>query len=576
MNHELISKESALLLVVEDDAPMRLMIRRVLERDGYEIREAVDGASALVAYEQYKPDLVLMDAILPGIDGFSAMQQITTRPEDERCPCLMLTGLNDDRSVEQAFACGATDYITKPLHWAVLRQRVRRILGTARAEQNVRYLAYHDMLTGLPNRLLLCDRFGQVLAQAHRQCYKLGVLFIDLDRFKMINDNFGHELGDQLLRNLSTRISASIRDTDTLARLGGDEFIVLLDNIAGPHEIEIVTHRILASIKQFNVIDGNDLRITGSLGVAVYPEDGQGIGDLIKHADTAMYRAKALGGDCFQYYQTEMTVQISRRWTLEKNLRRAVQQHEFVVHFQPIVGMDASSSLGVEALVRWQDPEVGLVSPMEFIPLAEETRLIVELGAQVLDQSCAALRQWHMSGLRHLYVTVNVSVVQLQDANFVKMVSDTLARYGLRGHDLCCEITESALMDKVGALGPLRELKELGMRIAIDDFGTGYSSLSYLKVFPVDIIKVDRAFVNDMLGDSGSHAIAAAVITLAHGLHCAVIAEGVETMEQFQALQDLRCDAVQGYLFSRPLPFEQVLPRLTSLGTNRQALSLSA
>lgn len=437
------------------------------------------------------------------------------------------------------------------------------ITGRRKAEQTLQHQAYHDALTGLPNRMLLNDRLTLTLAHAHRSQQMVALLFLDLDRFKKINDTLGHNVGDRLLQAVAKRLTALVREGDTVARMEGDEFILLLPGIARAEDVARIARRILEAFKHPWMLDGQELHITASIGIALYPGDGEDAETLLKNAGIAMYRAKKQGRNNYQLYNQIMNVRTTKRLALGNSLRHALEREEFVVYYQPQVNISTGEITGVEALVRWQHPDLGLLSPAEFIPLAEETGLIIPIGEWVLRTACAQNKAWQDAGYRPVTVTVNISARQFQQQNLVETVGRVLKETGLDPHYLVLEITESAAMQNADlTIATLRSLKEIGIHISIDDFGTGYSSLSYLKYFPLDTLKIDGSFVQDLTTDPNNAAIVTAIITMAHSLKLKVIAEGVETQEQFTFLKQQKCDGIQGYLFSEPLPagaFEKML-----------------
>ena len=547
-----------LILIVDDDQLMRLMMRHMLEREGYQIHEVTDGSEAVAAFERLLPDMVLMDAVMPEMDGFKACQQIKALSHGNEIPILMITGLDDDDSVKQAFAMGAHDYVTKPIHWAVLCQRTRRMLEASRAERHVRHLAYYDILTGLPNRVLLADRLGQALAKAQREPHTLAVLFVDLDRFKQVNDTFGHDAGDKLLKEVAKRLTQRVRENDTVARLGGDEFIVLLDGIQSAEDAALVARKLLEGLKAPFDIGDLEIAITASIGIAVHPYDGNDIGRLVKHADTAMYRAKEYGLNRYEFYQAKMTTQALRHLELENRLRRALEQDNLEVHYQPQVELATGQVIGVEALARWRCTE-GLIPPAEFITLAENTGLIASLGERILRLACAQQHAWCQAGLPWPRVAVNVSRRQIHQPGFLTVVTRVLEDTGLEASYLVLEFTENTLMEDPEAIAPiLKALKALGIGLAIDNFGTGYSSLSYLKRFPIDILKIDHSFIRHLPGDPDAAAIVSAIIALGRNLRLQVIAEGIETLAQATFLRAHSCHGVQGPLYGKPFPAEEL------------------
>jgi diguanylate cyclase (GGDEF)-like protein/PAS domain S-box-containing protein len=426
-----------------------------------------------------------------------------------------------------------------------------------RAEEQVKHLAFHDPLTNLPNRLLFSDRLTLAVAQAHRHNQRLAVLFLDLDRFKVINDSLGHSVGDELLRQVAERIQEYVREGDTVARLGGDEFTLLVPGITAEEDAAKIAKKICDAIHDPFWIDGRELFVTTSMGVAVYPSDGHDAETLVRNADSAMYRAKEQGRDNYQLYTPAMNAKAVERLSLESRLRQAVANDELELHFQPFFDLKTAEVLGAEALLRWRHPELGLIPPGEFIPIAELSGLIVPIGEWVLRTACAAARKWHAQGFPSLTVSVNLSSRQFQQSDLVSQVTSALTETGLEPDKLDLEITESnAMQNAEHSINTLWGLKKQGVRISMDDFGTGYSSLNYLKRFPIDRIKLDQSFVRDLPGDKDDAAIAMAVIAMGRSLELVVIAEGVETEEQLAFLKDRNCDQLQGFLFSRPLPPE--------------------
>jgi diguanylate cyclase (GGDEF)-like protein len=547
----------AQVLIVDDDRSTRSSLRYTLQRDGFRVEEAGDGAQALLMLKRIQPDVILMDAVMPVMDGFTACALVQELPYGRTIPVLMITALEDNNSVERAFAAGASDYIPKPIHFAVLSQRVRRIIEANQAEKRIRHLAYNDLLTGLPNRTLFIDQLGRRIERARQAGEAVAVLFLDLDRFKNVNDTLGHDIGDRLLVAAAQRVSRSVRNADCVARLGGDEFTVVLGDVVGPTEAASAAQNICRSLATPFLIDGHDIFVTASIGISMYPNDGTDVGTLLKHADTAMYRAKKTNSG-FQFFEAAMEHSISKHVRLENDLRKAIERNELAVHYQPQARLDSGDIIGVEALVRWNHPTLGLVSPVEFIPLAEETGLIISVGEWVLRTACAQLKTWLDAGLPPLRMAVNLSVKQLLQKDFAGTVEQVLADTGLPPQLLELEITESTLMEHAqDTLEALHRLRSIGVRSTIDDFGTGYSSLSYLKRFPVDIIKIDRSFVHDVPRDADDAAIVTAIIALAHSLRLEVVAEGVETEEQLRFLHDKSCDMLQGFYLGKPVSAEQ-------------------
>ncbi len=426
------------------------------------------------------------------------------------------------------------------------------------AEERVRHLAHYDALTDLPNRTLFHDRLQQALIQAQRSHDQVAVMFIDLDRFKIINDTLGHNVGDLLLQAVAQRLLNCVRQGDTVCRQGGDEFVILLPQISHAEDAALVAQKILDSINRVFVLDGHELHIGASIGISFFPADGVDAEALMKNADVAMYRAKELGRNNYQFYLSDMNARSFERLALETSLRRAVEHDELEVYYQPLMDAHSNKLVGMEALVRWNHPDLGLVNPAQFIPLAEETGMIIPIGAWVLRHACAQTREWHKQGHGALRVSVNLSARQFRQTDFVGSVRKILDETGFDPHYLELEVTESLLMHNIDEnIIVLNELKAMGISIAVDDFGTGYSSLSYLKRLPIDTLKIDRSFVNDVNSNRDDAAIVDAIISLAQSLTLKVVAEGVETCGQQTFLENHQCDEMQGFLFSHPLPADK-------------------
>ncbi|APV51026.1 hypothetical protein BWI17_15845 [Betaproteobacteria bacterium GR16-43] len=430
-------------------------------------------------------------------------------------------------------------------------------------QQRIQHLAYHDNLTGLPNRSLLQDRLAHSIARAERSGRKVAVLFIDLDNFKNINDTLGHDVGDELLRQVSRRLSECVRLEDTIARQGGDEFIVLLDSLEDGRAASIVAQKILNALRQQFVLGGIEQHVSGSVGIALYPEDGRDAQTLMKNADTAMFHGKGLGKNTYQYFTAQMNIAVKRRMTLESALRRAVMQKDFILHYQPQINLETGEVIAVEALVRWKTEDSGTVMPGDFIPLAEETGLINEIGEWVLREGCRQAREWQTMGLAPRRMAINLSARQFSDKSFLDMVNRVLAETGLAPEWLELEITESQVMRQTeGMIMLLNRLSEMGVHLAIDDFGTGYSSLSYLKRLPIQKLKIDQSFIRDITVDPNDTAIVVAIINIAKSLDLETIAEGVETAGQLALLRSKGCRVGQGFYFSAPVTAEALYPHL--------------
>jgi len=550
------SVEPRRVLVVDDDRGMRFAMRKVLEKDGYRVDEVANGEQALMYCERFMPDLVLMDAIMPGMDGFKACSEIQNMPCGKHVPVLIITALNDDVSIGRAFSAGATDYISKPVNFSVLRKRIERLLQASQSEKFVRELAYNDSLTGLPNRTMFTETLNEMITDSDGK-QMVAVLFLDLDRFKLVNDTFGHDAGDLLLKVVAERLQGCVRQGDIVSRFGGDEFTIVLNRVKSYAVVEKVASKINQTLSRPFVFLGKEMHVSSSIGISMYPNNGEDIGSLLKNADIAMYRAKEKGGR-YEFYEQKMEADVARRLGVENDLRGAVERNEMVVYYQPQEDLKTGELIGMEALVRWQHPTRGLVSPLEFIPLAEETGQILALGEWVMLTACRQLKEWQDKGYASVRMAVNLAGRQLESGSIVERIAKVLEETGLNGDQLELEITESTIMEHAEeVIKTLEKIKQLGVMLAVDDFGTGYSSLSYLKRFPIDLLKIDRAFVSDITSDKVDADIVTTIITLAHSLGVKVIAEGVETVLQKEFLASEGCDYMQGYLLGKPVPADE-------------------
>jgi len=690
---------SSVALVIDDDDMVRLLVRQTLEIAGIDVAEAPNGEEGLRTFERLRPDIVLLDVLMPGMNGFDACVGIRRMPRGERTPVLMMTGLDDSDSVNAAYEAGATDFVSKPINWPTLAHRVRYMLRASQAverlarsearladaqrlarlghwdwdvqndvcyrspellrvlgaspgaltpsyqafvalvqpgergkleqavacalrtgepinmecrivgldgverivheqavaarddtgavlrlhgttqditerkstEQRIQRLVLYDSLTDLPNRQYFRELTTHALAQAARAQQKVAVLVLDLDRFKRVNDTLGHDVGDQLLAAVGARLSKSLRAADQvargdepvadgmLARLGGDEFTIRLANVPDAAGIAKLVRRLLTGLAQPFPVAGQEIVVTASAGIAVYPHDGEDADTLIKNADSAMYHAKQQGKDNFQFFSPSMNASSLQKLTMETMLRKALERGELVLHYQPKVMAASRRIAGVEALIRWRHPELGMVPPGEFIALAEETGLILPIGDWVLAEACRQAAAWKAAGLSIGGIAVNMASPNFAQKDFVAKVAAELMRARVRCGAIEIELTESILMqDAEAARKTLHALKEHGLRLSIDDFGTGYSSLAYLKRFPIDTLKIDRAFVRDVTANAEDASITSAIIALAASLGLSVVAEGVETESQASFLQAKGCDYLQGYLFSRPITADEI------------------
>ena len=541
------------ILIVDDDRGSRLAMAEVLRREGYRVDEAGDGAQALSFCQQQTPDLILMDAVMPQLDGFTACARLQERPLSGSVPVLIITALDDEASISKAFACGAIDYIAKPVNFWVLSRRINHLVQARHAQRHVHRLAYNDTLTGLPNRVMFNERIREAMGRSRGSSSALAVLFLDLDRFKLVNDTLGHETGDLLLKYFSERVQRCLRRGDMVARFGGDEFTILLERVKSRETVCQVAEKIHEQLSRPFVFMGREMFVSTSIGVALYPDHGEDIGTLLKHADMAMYRAKKLG-ESYRFYEGQMALDAGRRLQLESDLRGALDRGEFEIFYQPQEHLGSGEVAAVEALLRWRHPERGLIGPEEFIDLAEETAQIVPLGEWVLRQVCAQLQSWRAQWRCGFRVAVNLSCKELVQPDLASLIGRILTESGLPAGCLELEITESIIMsDAEQVMATLVQLKAMGLGLAIDDFGTGYSALNYLRRLPVDAIKIDRSFIVDIIGNQVDADIVKTIIDLAHALGIRVVAEGVETELQKVFLKKQGCDLAQGYYLSRPV-----------------------
>jgi len=702
------------VLHVDDDVASLMMAEGALEEAGFEVIQAENGEEAVNLFKQQVPDLIIMDAVMPVMDGFEAIAEIRKLATGEHVPILMITGLDDLNSITRAYDEGATDFLTKPINYFTLpyrmqymlrakltadalrssqskldsaqriarlghwecnigedifswsreftrvmclpgtshggtkteflsnviesdRPNVRTLLNQAFEEQksfNIEFsltggddsvlhtirmeaephcdesgvcthmlgtvqditertdaakqihnLAYYDLVTGLPNRAQLYERLEHVLKLARRKEHEFALLFLDLDHFKQVNDTLGHDAGDDLLQQVSDRLTSVVRDSDTVtrgsddeedpmdhhtvARLGGDEFVVLLGSINRADDAARVAERIAQVISQPYTINDTVVSVTTTIGISVFPMDGDDSETLMKHADVAMYHAKERGRNGYQFYSRQIHEAALARFSMEADLKKAIDNEELSLMFQPKVDLIDHRIVGVEALVRWTHESTGAVSPAEFIPLAEETGLILPLGRWVMSAACAQMQQWIDDGREPFTVAVNCSPVQFERGTIIDDIDYAISNSGLDPRLLEVELTERLFLADIDAgIEILRQMKALGIQVSIDDFGTGFSSLSYLKRLPVDKLKIDQSFIHDLETDPGDAAIVSAIITLAHNLGLSVIAEGVETEGQMNILERYRCNEAQGYFFSYPLPSSDATEWLISRELN--------
>ncbi len=562
--------ENSTILIVDDEMVSRYTVEVLLAQEGYTLVFAECGEEALEKAVKLIPDLMLLDVMMPGMDGFEVCQRLRANPRLAELPIVMITALDDRDSRLRGIEAGADDFMSKPFDRAELRARVRTITRLNRyrrlieTEEQLVYLANYDMLTSLPNRNLLLERLRQTLTHACRSHQNVAILALDLDNFQMINDGVGHEVGDNMLREVAQRLTRTVSSMGaTVARLSGDEFVVIFDTNNLVKEVSEMAQLMLDNISEQMTLSNHEVVITASIGISVYPSDGQDASVLLKNANTALARAKAAGKNTYQFFTTEMNKVALERLILENQLRKALTHNQLCLYYQPQIDSNTGHFVGMEALLRWQHPKLGLLSPVKFVPVAEEMGLIIPIGEWVLRTACQQNKAWQRAGFPPLRVSVNVSGRQIYPANLLQTVKDALTDSGLNPNYLELELTESMLISeednqKDSILAVLNELKAMGVLIAIDDFGTGYSSLSYLKRFPVNTLKIDRSFIRDIGKNEDDAAITSAIIAMAHSLRLTVVAEGVENLEQLTFLQGQQCEIIQGYFFSPPISVEDM------------------
>jgi len=694
---ELEDESESTVLVVDDDLASLLMVEQALSEAGFNVIAAENGEQAVQMSEQHSPDLIIMDVVMPVMNGFDACVAIRAQEWGLHIPILMVTGLEDIESINQAYEVGATDFLTKPINFFVLPHRVRymlrskhtadelrasqwrldqaqriaqlghwqwdrdtrtmqwsnacvhilpvvdksnaddmvslvskihdddqkkviehfvlsvkegrefntefkittgddaskmirvqgepqcdesnrvvSMLGTIQdvterynAQQQIHNLAYYDHITGLPNRAMLYDRLTETLSRASRDNSNFAILFLDLDRFKQVNDTLGHDAGDDLLKQVSIRlreilrqsditsrltVEANPRDMATIARLGGDEFVVLLSRIEEVEDAALVARRVAARIAETYEIKESVVNISTTIGISIFPHDGNDAEALLKNADIAMYHAKKRGRNGFQFYSEEIHRNAQTRFEMEQDLRRAIEEQQFRLVFQPKVCCRTGVVTGVESLIRWDHPRLGEILPTDFITLAEDTELIIPLGEWILETACRQMKKWHKQGYEQLHVAVNCSSIQLMRADISSLIRKVLEKTELDPKFLEIELTESLLLDDAErGIEILSDLRSIGIMTSIDDFGTGFSSMSYLRRLPVSKLKIDRSFVGELGRENSDSAIVCAILTLAKHLNLEVVAEGVETYDQQTILIENGCDELQGFCISKPL-----------------------
>lgn len=593
MDYSKINITNADILVV-DDQPINLrLLSKLLSRQKYEVRQAINGVMALQAIEVKQPDLILLDIMMPDMDGYEVCSLLKADPKTAKIPVIFLSALDDVFDKVKAFSVGAVDYISKPFQSQEVMARVQHHLSLQAVNKEIIKLntdlekqvfertqelekvhakllqmALHDELTGLPNRALFMERLKETLKQAQADPnYRFVVLFLDCDRFKVVNDSLGHSVGDQLLTAVAHRLANALKNVDVFARLGGDEFAILLTKITEINQVINVAENILKALNHPFKLSKYEIYVNASIGIAL--GDGQYTQPqhILRDADAAMYRAKAQGNSRFQVFDPVMHQKALNFFEIETDLRKAINHQELQVNYQPIVDLRTGKLVGFETLMRWFNSKRGWVSPGEFIPIAEETGLIVVMGEWILEQSAQQLKSWQKAGLasEEITVSVNLSARQFSQANLIAKIDQALDRANLDSHYLKLEITESVIMDnKQKAQKILQQLRDRKINICLDDFGTGYSSLSYLNNFPIDTLKIDQSFIRRLDGSPESLGLVPVIINIADKMRMKAVAEGIETIEQLQQLKALNCDCGQGYFFAKPLDVEQATKLLES------------
>lgn len=568
--------DTPVVMIVDDDESTRMIANEFLSQSGFRVVEAGDGLEALNQITNINPDLLLLDVEMPGMNGFDLCRELRASQQFAYLPILMLTGLDNNESIDLAYDAGATDFAAKPVNWTLLCHRLKYMLRSSMAEQKIHKLAFYDSLTGLANRTLFKDRLLDAVRNAKANSSLIAVIYFDLDDFKRVNDIFGHAIGDKLLKEIGQRISARVASADlvgssvfqhmTVARMGGDEFTLLLDKLDSEETAIKVAESLMGIFAEPFVLNGNTLFSSPSVGISMFPRDGQSGETLMVNADMAMYEAKNIGKNVYRFHNSDRDKEIRRRHALSDRMHTALLKGLFSLNYQPQMDLHSGKIFSAEALLRWHDEELGDISPVEFIPIAEENGLIVPLGEWVMRSACAQAKSWTNDNFAIRNVAINISVLQFMQAGFADMVAAVLQSTRLAPVQLELEITESVLASDISnAADNLRKLKSIGVALSIDDFGTGYSSLNQLKHFPIDRLKIDRSFIGNVTINHEDAAITRAVIAMAKSMKIKVLAEGVESIDHLQFLRDNGCDEIQGYWLSRPLSAEQLGESITKL-----------
>ena len=553
------------VLLVEESPANRLWVERALVARGNAAIELIHVDSLHAGMDTLKErsvDAILLDLMLPDSQGLETFHRIhALAPET---PILIWSAVADEALAVEAVQHGAQEYLVRgSIERESLNRAIRYSVERTRSQLHLTFLAHYDQLTGLPNRGLFVDRFAQAIKRARRSEQLVALLFIDLDHFKDINDSIGHHAGDGLLKHVADRLRACLRECDTVSRMGGDEFSLVLEDIASIHQVSAVAKRILHNLAEPFFIENREIFTSASIGITIFPFDDNAEGTLLQHADIAMYQAKHQGGNAYQYYLGGMGAQVASRSSLANDLRHGLAKREFFLHYQPLVDLNTRRIIGLESLVRWQHPTRGLIPPAQFIPIAEQIGFIGRLGQWVLRQACMDIGAICREGIAEIPVAVNVSGRQFRHKDLLGNIQKVLGQSGLAPRLLELELTENVLMDdSPHHTSTLDQIKRMGVRISIDDFGTGYSSFRYLKTFPIDTLKIDRSFIQDLPHNANASSLVASMIDMGHSLGLSVLAEGVETEDQLHFLRAHDCDRAQGFFFARPQSLESLMPFL--------------
>ncbi len=570
----------ATILMVDDDPVMLIAVEAFLDDVGYgSFVTTSKPKDTLALIDEHQPDVVLLDLMMPEVSGFEVLSSIRAIEEHRYLPVIVLSGESDPAARLRALELGATDFLTKPVDPSELQLRVRNTLAFKVYQDR---LADYDPLSGLRNRRRFESDLRQALGSLAAPADSCALLHIDLDRFKQVNDTLGYRIGDRLLKAAARRLEqiahdveagliSAVNETDArvnVAHIAGNGFAMVLSALRNPDNAERVTRAVIKGFSMPFTIDEHELFVTVSVGVALHPVDARDADALLEHAETAMYQAKSLGRGTHAFFSNDFNKRASERLSLESELRRAIERNELMLHYQPKVSLLTGRILGAEALIRWKHPSLGMVSPVRFIPIAEETGLIVDIGRWVMAQACQQLRRWGDAGLPPVSVSVNVSPAQFSRSSLLKDVKHLLATSRIDPKTLVLEVTEGVLMSDIeAAVNLLKTVRAMGVRLSVDDFGTGYSSLAYLRRLPLDELKIDRSFVMGLPAEKDSLAIVRAVIAMAHALNLKVVAEGVELDTQLEVLRAAKCDEYQGYLCSKPVPPEDFAVLLERKGS---------